>query len=46
LGTAIFSDDTAGDIREEWRDAILDGLIAEDATAASPRELRRPPHRS
>lgn len=32
-GTAIFSDDTALDIREEWREAILDGLSAEDATA-------------
>jgi uncharacterized protein DUF4259 len=32
-GTAIFSDDTALDIRDEWRDAILDGLSAEEATA-------------
>jgi Domain of unknown function (DUF4259) len=32
-GTAIFSDDTALDVREEWRNAILDGLTAEDATA-------------
>jgi hypothetical protein len=31
-GTAIFSDDTASDVRDEWRDAILDGLSAEDAT--------------
>jgi len=31
-GTAIFSDDTALDIRDEWRDAILDGLSAEEAT--------------
>ena len=30
-GTAIFSDDTASDIRDEWRDAILDGLSPEDA---------------
>jgi hypothetical protein len=32
-GTAIFSDDTALDVRDEWREAILDGLSAEDATA-------------
>jgi hypothetical protein len=32
-GTAIFSDDTALDIRDEWREAILDGLGAEEATA-------------
>jgi hypothetical protein len=32
-GTAIFSDDTALDIRDEWREAILDGLSAEEATA-------------
>jgi hypothetical protein len=32
-GTAIFSDDTACDIRDEWRDAILEGLGAEEATA-------------
>jgi hypothetical protein len=32
-GTAIFSDDTALDIRDEWREAILDGVSAEDATA-------------
>jgi hypothetical protein len=32
-GTAIFSDDTACDIRDEWRNAILDGHQAEDATA-------------
>jgi hypothetical protein len=31
-GTAIFADDTASDIRDEWRAAILDGLSAEDAT--------------
>jgi hypothetical protein len=31
-GTAIFSDDTASDVREEWRDAILDGLSPEEAT--------------
>jgi hypothetical protein len=32
-GTAIFSDDTALDVRDEWREAILDGLSAEEATA-------------
>jgi hypothetical protein len=32
-GTAIFADDTALDVRDEWRDAILEGLDAEDATA-------------
>jgi hypothetical protein len=31
-GTAIFADDTASDIRDEWRNAVLDGLSAEDAT--------------
>jgi len=31
-GTAIFSDDTALDVRDEWREAILDGLNAEEAT--------------
>ena len=31
-GTAIFSDDTASDVRDEWREAILDGLSPEDAT--------------
>jgi hypothetical protein len=31
-GTAIFADDTASDIRDEWRDAVLDRLSAEDAT--------------
>ena len=31
-GTAIFSDDTASDVRDEWREAILDDLSAEDAT--------------
>jgi hypothetical protein len=31
-GTAIFADDTASDVRDEWRDAILDGLSAKDAT--------------
>jgi hypothetical protein len=32
-GTAIFSDDTALDVREEWREAVLEGLSAEEATA-------------
>ncbi|HKH31574.1 MAG TPA: DUF4259 domain-containing protein [Gaiellaceae bacterium] len=32
-GTAIFSDDTAQDVRDEWREAVLDGLSAEEATA-------------
>jgi hypothetical protein len=32
-GTAIFSDDTALDVRDEWREAILGGLSVEDATA-------------
>jgi len=31
-GTAIFADDSASDVRDEWRDAILDGLSPEDAT--------------
>ena len=31
-GTAIFADDTASDVRDEWRDAILDELSPEDAT--------------
>jgi len=31
-GTAIFSEDTASDVRDEWREAILDDLSAEDAT--------------
>ena len=31
-GTAIFSDDVAADIREDWRDHIGDGLSPEAAT--------------
>ena len=31
-GTAIFSEDSASDVRDEWREAILDGLSPEDAT--------------
>src|SRR3954471_19628263 len=30
--TSIFSDDSASDVRDEWREAILDGLSPEDAT--------------
>lgn len=32
-GTGIFSDDTAADIRADWRDAIREGLSVEAATA-------------
>src|SRR4051812_18604342 len=32
--TAIFSDDVAADVREDWRDLILDGV---DAAAASQK---------
>ena len=31
-GTAIFSDDTASDVRDEFRDLIGKGLSAEQAT--------------
>jgi hypothetical protein len=31
-GTGIFSDDTAQDIRDEWRDAVMEGVDAEQAT--------------
>lgn len=31
--SAIFDDDVAADVRAEWRDAILDGLEADEATA-------------
>ena len=31
-GTAIFSDDTASDVREEFRDLIGEGLSTEQAT--------------
>lgn len=31
-GTAIFSDDTASEVRDEWREAVLDGLSPQDAT--------------
>lgn len=31
-GTAIFSDDLAADVRDDWREAILDGLDREEAT--------------
>jgi hypothetical protein len=36
-GIGIFSDDTASDIRDEWRDAVHDGL---DADAATKRLLK------
>jgi hypothetical protein len=32
-GTAIFADDTAADVRDEWREAILDGKSPEQATS-------------
>ncbi len=32
-GTAIFSDDTAADVRERFRDLLGDGLSAEEATS-------------
>jgi hypothetical protein len=31
-GTAIFDDDTASDVRGEWRDAIIEGLTAEEVS--------------
>ena len=31
-GTAIFADDTASDVRDEWREAVLDGLSPQEAT--------------
>jgi hypothetical protein len=37
-GTAIFSDDTACDVRESYRDLIGDGLAGPDATKALLRE--------
>lgn len=39
-GTAIFSDDTAVDVRESFRDLIGDGLSPEDATARVLAEYR------
>ena len=33
-GTALFSDDTAADVREDFKTYIGDGLTSEDATAA------------
>jgi hypothetical protein len=38
-GVAIFDDDLAADVRDEWRSAILGGLGAEDATARLLVEL-------
>jgi hypothetical protein len=32
-GVAVFADDLALDVRDDWRDAILDGVGAEDAMA-------------
>jgi hypothetical protein len=32
-GTGIFSDDTAADVRGEWREALMDGLADDEATA-------------
>ena len=32
-GASIFANDLAADVRAEWREAILDGNEAEDATA-------------
>jgi hypothetical protein len=37
-GTAIFSDDAAADVREDFRAHIGDGLTAQDATAALLKE--------
>jgi hypothetical protein len=37
-GPGIFQNDTAADVRDDWRDAILDG---EDAAAASARLLAK-----
>jgi hypothetical protein len=31
-GTGIFSDDTAADVRDDWREAIMDGLKPDQAT--------------
>jgi len=33
-GTAIFSDDTAADVRDQFKDSIADGLTSEQATDA------------
>src|SRR5687768_16684348 len=32
-GTGIFDDDAAADVRDDWREAVLEGLSSEDATA-------------
>jgi hypothetical protein len=45
-GTGIFADDTAADIRDDWREAIWDGLSPEEATARLTeryREVREDP---
>jgi hypothetical protein len=31
-GPGIFSDDVASDVRDDWREAIAEGLSPEDAT--------------
>ena len=41
VGTGIFSNDTAADVREEWREAIRDG---EDPGALSDRLAARHRH--
>jgi hypothetical protein len=32
-GTGVFADDTAADVRDEWRNEIIEGASAEEATA-------------
>jgi hypothetical protein len=43
-GTGIFSDDTAGDVRDQFRDAIGDGLTSEQATRRLVEQYRPGPH--
>jgi hypothetical protein len=38
-GTALFSDDTAADVRDDFRDCIGDGLSVDDATARLKTEF-------
>ena len=38
-GPAIFSDDVAADVRDEWREALMDGLADEAATERVLREF-------
>lgn len=40
-GVAIFSDDLACDVRFDWREAILEALSVEDATAKVVAETDR-----